>query len=854
MKKRVKIYLGMLAAFSITMATQSVSGEEIDIFDDGGNVSISSEEISDKEDGVDSVDNSDSFEDGETEIFSAEDDTPVIDDSEAVSGEISDSLEGYFFYQTYYNSSSYKDEVKITKYAGKDSIVTVPQKIAGKNVTAIGNEAFANNTVITEVYMPSVKTIGNSVFQGASNLQIVKANDAREIGKNVFKKCSSLQNVELNEVSELSKELFKNCKELRTVEAQKAWWVKKGTFYGCENLEQVYAPELCFIEDEAFYNCKNLKHINFPEIHVSIDKYAFKGCSSLEEVYMPQVTMVHEEAFAGCTNLKKFTFNKRCYFMNYAFSNCTSLTKLNLTSVGEIDQMIPSILDGAFSGCTGLTEVSIYQYSICDRAFSGCTNLKKVIFKNNNAYINQYAFFNCPSLKDVYFKDFHETIGNYAFGYAGEYKTPQKVDGISFHCNSGDEANKYAVLNDLNFTFHELNKEVITPATEAEDGKIGDKCGICGEIMPNDTTYEVIPCLATYKLSANKFVYNGMVQKPKIVVKDVLGNTVSPKYYDVVYSGDSIEIGQYTVSLIFKERYSGTKKLTYYITDSQATITAKNVNMVLGSKSKKLNITVTGEYAGLSYKSNNPQIVSVSSDGKITAKKIGSATITITAGATEQYDAVTKKITVKVLPKKTSIVSISKAGNGSLKLIWKSVPKVDGYIIYRSTDKYAIGNKIKTVNGSQNTQYVNSSLKSGKKYYYQIRCYKKVNGKNYYSDYSDSKGATTQSISIIKQFGGAYNLDGNGYGVVLKISQGTDPAYDDIPNGGICARIDVSIRIMGGGVSHSSGYLIKKGGNNYTISGSGLSGGKVKMAKNGLTISGISGGSGKYTLTERYRS
>lgn len=409
-------------------------------------------------------------------------------------------------------------------------------------------------------------------------------------------------------------------------------------------------------------------------------------------------------------------------------------------------------------------------------------------------------------------------------------------------------------MNDLNFTFHELNKEVITPATEAEDGKIGDKCGICGEIMPNDTTYEVIPCLATYKLSANKFVYNGMVQKPKIVVKDVLGNTVSPKYYDVVYSGDSIEIGQYTVSLIFKERYSGTKKLTYYITDSQATITAKNVNMVLGSKSKKLNITVTGEYAGLSYKSNNPQIVSVSSDGKITAKKIGSATITITAGATEQYDAVTKKITVKVLPKKTSIVSISKAGNGSLKLIWKSVPKVDGYIIYRSTDKYAIGNKIKTVNGSQNTQYVNSSLKSGKKYYYQIRCYKKVNGKNYYSDYSDSKGATTQSISIIKQFGGAYNLDGNGYGVVLKISQGTDPAYDDIPNGGICARIDVSIRIMGGGVSHSSGYLIKKGGNNYTISGSGLSGGKVKMAKNGLTISGISGGSGKYTLTERYRS
>ena len=128
------------------------------------------------------------------------------------------------------------------------------------------------------------------------------------------------------------------------------------------------------------------------------------------------------------------------------------------------------------------------------------------------------------------------------------------------------------------------------------------------------------------------------------------------------------------------------------------------------------------------------------------------------------------------------------------------------------------------------------------------------NGKTYYSDYSATKGATTQSVSIVKKFGGSYNLDSNEYGVVLEISQSTDPEYDAIPNGSICAGIYVSIRIAYGGVSHSKGYLIKKGGNNYTISGSDLNGGKVKMGKKGLTISGISIGSGKYTLTERYRS
>ena len=844
MKKKSKIYFGMIAAISIIAATQSVSGENLNVFDDGENVNISSEELTNEYEATSNSNLPDTFEDGETEDFSSQDEVPIISENEAMPGEISDDLEGYFFYTSFYNSDTDKFEIKVTKYAGKETIVTVPQKIAGKNVTAIGNEAFANNTIITEVYMPSVKTIGNSVFQGASNLQIVKANDATEIGKNVFKKCSNLQNVELNKVYELSKELFKNCKELRTVEAQNAWWVQKGTFYGCENLEQVYTPELESIDDEAFYDCQNLRQINFPKVKYGIGKYAFKGCSSLEEVYMPQVTGVHEEAFAGCTNLKKFTFNKRCDFWDYAFSNCTSLTKLNLTSVGEIDQMIPSILDGAFSGCTGLTEVSIYQYGIRDRAFSGCTNLKKVIFKNNNAYIDQYAFFNCPSLKDVYFKDFHETIGNYAFGYAGEYKTPQKVDGISFHCNSGDEANKYAVLNDINFTFHESSNEVITPATETERGETGNKCKICGEAMGNNV---IIPRLSKYVLSSSHFIYNGTAQQPKIVVKDEYGDTVSSQYYDVVYSGESIEIGKYTATLIFKERYSGTKKLTYYITD-------KNLTVTVGSKNKNLNVKVIGDYNGLSYKSNNPKIVSVSSDGKITAKGIGIATITITAGATEQHSAVTKKVTVKVLPKKTSIVSISKAGNGSLKLTWKAVSGVDGYIIYCTTDSHAIGNKIKTIKGNKNTQYINSSLKSGKKYYYQIRTYKKVNGKTYYSDYSATKGATTQSVSIVKKFGGSYNLDSNKYGVVLEISQSTDPEYDAIPNGSICAGIDVSIRIAYGGVSHSKGYLIKKGGNNYTISGSDLNGAKVKMGKKGLTISGISIGSGKYTLTERYRS
>ena len=151
---------------------------------------------------------------------------------------------------------------------------------------------------------------------------------------------------------------------------------------------------------------------------------------------------------------------------------------------------------------------------------------------------------------------------------------------------------------------------------------------------------------------------------------------------------------------------------------------------------------VTGDYNGLSYRSGNSKIVSVSSDGKITAKKVGTAVITITAGATDRHEAVTKDITVKVIPQKTKITSVSKAGTGKLKLVWKTVSGVDGYVIYR--DAY----KIKTIKGNTISSYTDSSLRNGTRYDYEVRIYKKVNGKVYYSDYSNTKIATTAVVNV----------------------------------------------------------------------------------------------------------
>ena len=582
--------------------------------------------------------------------------------------------------------------------------------------------------------------------------------------------------------------------------------------------EEINGRYVGSIGKNVFKDNKTITSIELPDHLYSIGDGAFEGCENLQTVNSTGITEIGAHAFYGCKSLENISLTGIKSVGDYAFSECSSLTELDLNTVEKIGI-------GAFYNASDIYKVhfSSELTTIDNGAFAGCSSFKEIILPDNIDRIGLLAFGYDSN------EDYDMRYENYSFENQNNF---HKIEDVSIHCGNGSEGNVYAVRNEFPFTFHEFKEVFTKPATEAEAGEIQTICDICNQVKERTE----IPLIKRYLVSAKHFIYNGSIQKPTVTVYDSIGNVISSENYDVTYSADSIEPGTYTVTLIFKGNYSGTRLIEYYIDDNKATISAENLNVTLGSKNKKLNVKATGDYNGLSYKSSNPKVVSVSADGKITA------------GATDRHDAVTKKITVKVIPKRTQITSISKAGKGKLKLVWKTVSGIDGYVIYRD------GFKIKTIKGSSISSYTNSSLRNGTRYDYEIRTYKKVNGKVYYSNYSDIKGATTQSISVVKQFGGSYNLDGSGYGVVLKISQGTDPEYDAIPNGGICARIDVSIRIMGGGVSHSSGYLIKKGGNNYTISGSGLSGGKVKMGKNGLTISGISGGSGKYTLTERYRS
>lgn len=128
----------------------------------------------------------------------------------------------------------------ITEYTGSNINISIPSSIGSSTVTAIGSGAFAGNSDIRTVSIPSSVT---------------------QIGQEAFADCSSLTSVSLPSSLEL---------------------IGIGAFYGCSDLTSVSIPNgTKTIGDEAFAQCNSLNSIIIPASVTSISDDAFDGCDSL---------------------------------------------------------------------------------------------------------------------------------------------------------------------------------------------------------------------------------------------------------------------------------------------------------------------------------------------------------------------------------------------------------------------------------------------------------------------------------------------------------------------------------------------------------------------------------------------
>ena len=115
-------------------------------------------------------------------------------------------------------------------------------------------------------------------------------------------------------------------------------------------------------------------------------------------------------------------------------------------------------------------------------------------------------------------------------------------------------------------------------------------------------------------------------------------------------------------------------------------------------------------------------------------KNIGTASVTIKGKGNYTGE---KTLTYKIVPKKTTLKATKKS-NTKITLSWTEVKGAEKYQIYYSTNGGSY-KKLATVSGNK-TSYTTSKLDFEKNdYKFKIRSYKEVDGKKYYSSFSNVK-------------------------------------------------------------------------------------------------------------------
>ncbi len=349
--------------------------------------------------------------------------------------------------------------------SGKGAGITVPPTLGGYPVTSIGPDAFAGQTTITSVSIPSnIKIIGAGAFQNCTAMtSATVAAGVTEISENTFKGCTALNSV--------------------TIPAS----VRK-------------------IGKSAFENCSSLKTLTLAEGLTSIGSYAFRKCSSITALAMPNsLEEVGEGAFEECIGITTIKFSPALTnIADFTFYKCSGLTAITLT------ENIISIGRYAFAECPLITSLSFPRsvLTLGASAFENCRSLAVVIIPHTMQNISSTAFRNDPvalyGYTGTYAEEFahrnnipftsYGSVYNVTFSANIPYVT---VDNISIKSKNGNVVPPAVVLND---------EDLDITATAPEGYEI-DRITINGEAFTNGSAYRVhnsnVGIIVYYKLKGD---------------------------------------------------------------------------------------------------------------------------------------------------------------------------------------------------------------------------------------------------------------------------------------------------------------------------------------------------------------
>ena len=245
---------------------------------------------------------------------------------------------------TDYNGVGWNEEIDINGDGKLEKVLVVPTDM---NIWYIGAGAFEDNDNVEYIVIP------DSVI------------DIREYA---FMNCSALRGVYFSNIEHREE----NGKVVNPdIDWAALTMVYEDAFYGCKNLEFVDLSNVktITVAHRAFMECISLKQvIDMPSIG-TMHHYAFAN-TALTEVDLTGLHMSGKNVFEGCENITDVKTGKFTAIGDYMFTGCLGLTEITLST--------PKIGKGAFASCYGLSKVTLdskgenFAFAIGERAFEKC--------------------------------------------------------------------------------------------------------------------------------------------------------------------------------------------------------------------------------------------------------------------------------------------------------------------------------------------------------------------------------------------------------------------------------------------------------------------------------------------------
>ncbi len=340
-------------------------------------------------------------------------------------------------------------------YQSRVATVEIPN-----SVTAIGNFAFAECDVLTDVTLPTgLITIGESAFENCEVLAHADLpSSLTTLGARAFYGCGRLTSLAVPaSLTSFGKWAFNQCLGLETIVVDS----ENPVYDSRENCNimfktvndsimlmgknAVLPSSLTAIPDSAFYGHTEITHMEIPASVTRIGKDAFNGCYNLTSVTLPDgLTQMGDRVFYGCSKLTSVTLPTaltqigECAFMlcsklnsvtipasltqigKRAFSNCRALQSITVESGnpvydsrGNCNAIIETASNTLTEGCLSTVIPSTVK-TIGQYAFQG-RSPSIVTIPTGVETIASYAYYQCD-VENLSFGETLKSVGYSAFG------------------------------------------------------------------------------------------------------------------------------------------------------------------------------------------------------------------------------------------------------------------------------------------------------------------------------------------------------------------------------------------------------------------------------------------------------